>query len=278
MAADASPCPAPRSSELFKPILHQVWLPPSNTSSEALPKTLRPMVERWRTVLGSSWERRLWTPAQNRQLWRDHFPSYLALYDSYPHPVQRADASRLVYMFVYGGIYADLDVAPCNTINDALAPLSDGELQLLLVKAPKRFGRGVTNHFYGSKPGHPFWAFALSRLQNKSQAPVMWSTGPYFVADSWRAYVQAVRAAGCHDEALWNRTVKTLAYEEFESRVAGHHWSSMWHHGGEAMNEPGFKAWVGLNASNMCKEGRFTRLVEQTWHQLLRIPAAKKND
>ena len=31
------------------------------------------------------------------------------MYDGYPNPIQRADASRLVYMYLFGGVYADLD-------------------------------------------------------------------------------------------------------------------------------------------------------------------------
>ena len=38
------------------------------------------------------------------------------MYDGYPNPIQRADASRLVYMYLFGGVYADLDVAPCDGV------------------------------------------------------------------------------------------------------------------------------------------------------------------
>lgn len=139
------PCsPLPHGG--FPPLLHQAWISPTahqrqeargatsapaaselgsepTVHEEDVPSQLLPMVVRWRTVL-PGWSRKLWTIASSRQLWLDHRPDLIDVYDRYSNAVQRADASRYLYMLKYGGIYADLDVAPCNTIFSALATLN----------------------------------------------------------------------------------------------------------------------------------------------------------
>ena len=67
--------------------------------------TLAPLAARWRGA-PVGWQHWLWTDKDNRQLWSKHFPDMLAMYDAYPNPIQRADASRLLYMHVFGGVYA----------------------------------------------------------------------------------------------------------------------------------------------------------------------------
>ena len=42
---------------------------------------------------------------------RQHFPHWVSdLYDHYPHDINRADMRKYIILYVYGGVYADLDV------------------------------------------------------------------------------------------------------------------------------------------------------------------------
>jgi len=59
----------------------------------------------------------------------------LDVYDAYEHAVERADALKLLCMFVYGGVYADLDVAPCDGAEAALAANAGS---FMLVRDPAR--------------------------------------------------------------------------------------------------------------------------------------------
>ena len=86
-------------------VVHQSWM------TAQLPGALEPLSARWRRAGPSGWDHRLWTDEANRALWAAHFPDLLPIYDGYPTPVQRADVTRLLYMHVHGGVYADLDVA-----------------------------------------------------------------------------------------------------------------------------------------------------------------------
>ena len=106
----ATTCPA--GTGPIPQIIHQSW------RTHELPSTLRPLSASWSHLSG--WRHRLWTDDENRALWAAHFPELLDVYDGYARPVQRADATRLLYMHVHGGVYADLDVAPCDSAWAAL--------------------------------------------------------------------------------------------------------------------------------------------------------------
>ena len=95
-------------------VVHQSWM------TAQLPGELEPLSARWRRAGPSGWDHRLWTDDANRALWAAHFPELLPVYDGYPTAVQRADVTRLLYMHVHGGVYADLDVAPCDSAWAAL--------------------------------------------------------------------------------------------------------------------------------------------------------------
>ena len=98
-------CP-PEMAAPFQHVLHQMWLPPHNDARE-VPAELKPLGERWSTVLTDRWTRRVWTShAAIRQLWVEHFPNLLDVFDGYPNVVQQADASRLVLMSIFGGVCA----------------------------------------------------------------------------------------------------------------------------------------------------------------------------
>ena len=111
-------------------IVHQSW------KEKRPPPPLEPLSARWRSLSG--WEYRLWTDEDNERLWKEHAPELIDVFSAYndtPHTVRdghvvgasvregyeiqrptgirRADASRLLYMHVHGGVYADLDVIPC---------------------------------------------------------------------------------------------------------------------------------------------------------------------
>lgn len=88
---------------------HQSWW------TDTLPKPLGVFFDDWKEELRQSeWTRFLWTDESNRALWVREFPEMIDVYDDYAYAVERADATRLLYMHVYGGVYADVDVVPCR--------------------------------------------------------------------------------------------------------------------------------------------------------------------
>ena len=51
----------------------------------------------------------LWTDAKSREFIATEYPWFLATFDNYSQPIQRADAIRYFVLSHYGGIYIDLD-------------------------------------------------------------------------------------------------------------------------------------------------------------------------
>eukprot|EP00966_Prymnesium_polylepis_P001719 39520-Prymnesium_polylepis.1 len=211
-------------------LLHQSW---ANASA---PLILEGQAVRWRAVLGPRWRHRLWTDADNRALWAKHAPSMLPVYDRYAQPIERADATRLLYLAVEGGVYADLDIAPCEGTRRVLERLLQRQ-PLLLVRDPVRGPEArkqiqhVSNFFMASTRGHPFWWFAIKGLASRQRHRwgTMYSTGPYFVDAMWKHFSKhqphCKATVLTHDE--WQRL-----------QVGAHHWLSTWHASANASGLP----------------------------------------
>jgi hypothetical protein len=72
----------------------------------------------------------LWTDSTSRHFVARHYPSFLATFDSYAYPIQRADAIRYFVLHRFGGIYMDLDIG-CKR---DMAPLLRGDWDVVLAK------------------------------------------------------------------------------------------------------------------------------------------------
>ncbi|KAJ1551809.1 hypothetical protein HK096_004664 [Nowakowskiella sp. JEL0078] len=92
-------------------IIHQSW------KTKVLPFRFQEWTESWKTK-NPGWKHILWTDTANRMLVQNHFPWFLPVYDSLPKPIARADAVRYMYLYKFGGVYADLDV-------EALKPMEE---------------------------------------------------------------------------------------------------------------------------------------------------------
>ena len=123
----------------------------------------------------------------------------VAAFDSYSHPVQRADAARWMLLHAYGGLYLDTDVeclAPA-------APSLEGAGLAFNCEAGKGGAGGerdgVGNAAVASAARHPFWLAvmreALRRANDSAYAQhangfvrVLATTGPWMVSDVLRSH------------------------------------------------------------------------------------------
>ena len=105
-------------------------------------------------------------------------PQFLAKYDSISTAISKADFVRFAYMYVWGGVYADLDVECVNkldvllgkfseagkfaqlTFTAILSTLSPGVvLGMMGIRA--QFDHLVPNAFLASRPRHPLWLHCM---------------------------------------------------------------------------------------------------------------------
>jgi mannosyltransferase OCH1-like enzyme len=121
------------------------------------------------------WEYVLMTDEDNRKMVKEHFPDFLECYDSLPHNIQRVDCSRYCFLYLYGGLYMDLDFIVQNGRD--LSPLfQNGEI--FLVSSGNVSGY-YTNSFMASKPKNKFWLEVLEEIKKPSK---WWYIGKHMEA------------------------------------------------------------------------------------------------
>lgn len=111
------------------------------------------------------------TDADNRKIIEQHFPDFLQVYDEFPYNIQRADAVRYAILYLWGGIYLDLDFV-------SIRPFSELQLDspIGLVDTPS-FGKTTTNSFLVSAPLQSFWLKCIDEMKKPVPWWVKWSPG-----------------------------------------------------------------------------------------------------
>lgn len=159
-------------------ILHFTW------KSEQLPRQMQAYYDAWRR-LHPDWEIRLWTDETMRAFVAETYPAAIATYDAYPKMIQRADSFRYLVLGALGGVYADLDVEPFQSINGLLNYECFLGIEPLEHIFPDRHHQGVpfllTNAFMGSVPGHRLWQDIIARMPDLVGLETFYSTGPSMV-------------------------------------------------------------------------------------------------
>ncbi|KAL2868166.1 uncharacterized protein BJX67DRAFT_387508 [Aspergillus lucknowensis] len=163
-------------------IIHQTWFPAGTNMSESARAWVQTVKKHH-----PDWEYVLWDDESNEALVRKHVPWFLETYKALPKEINRADMARNLYMFIFGGMYADVDteslrpVEPLFAAHDvALEPhlaslsasSSPGRVQRAFMGRmahtldPEGLG-AVPNGWMASPPGHPFWLMpVLAVLEN----------------------------------------------------------------------------------------------------------------
>ena len=141
-------------------IIHQTW------KSSDLPDRYRTLAGSW-TRSHPRWQWRLWTDADNLRLVEQEFPELLALYQSYPYPIQRIDMIRYLILYRFGGLYVDLDFECFKPVD----PLLSGQTCVLSLEASAHNSvhgtrRIVSNAFMAAVPEHPLFAAVIKDLQS----------------------------------------------------------------------------------------------------------------
>ena len=130
-------------------IIHQTW-----RDAYSMPQAWQEASNSCRT-LHPNYEYRFWTDADARRLIEKEFPCLLSTFDAYPYDIQRADVIRLLVLYVYGGIYLDLDIICLKSLDPLRA------FQFVL---PRTMPVGLSNDFIVAEAKHPFLMQVLNDL------------------------------------------------------------------------------------------------------------------
>ena len=117
-----------------------------------------------------AWTYRLWTDEDLDKLVAENFPDFLDQFRGYDNPVQRADAGRYLILYLYGGVYTDLDTR-CHRPFDAFCD----EDRIIMAREPvehydahcevRNIDHMIFNGTIVSPKGHPFWLALLDEMK-----------------------------------------------------------------------------------------------------------------
>ncbi|CAK7068052.1 MAG: hypothetical protein PARBB_03253 [Parabacteroides distasonis] len=161
-------------------IIHQVW---EGRTEPCMPTRLQILARTWREQ-NPDWEYHLWSGEEMDELVEKYFPEYLSMYRSFPYNVQRWDTIRYMILYVYGGVYTDLDTECFKSIN----PLIDGRTMGIGEEPPvKEYFTCIGNAFLFSERNCSGWLTILENIKlntsekESSIMTIMDSTGAFMI-------------------------------------------------------------------------------------------------
>lgn len=108
----------------------------------------------------------LWDDDDNREFVRARFPWFLPTYDLYPKEIYRADAVRPLFLFLFGGFYADMDTECLRPLE---SQISIGNILLGRMGYDKSFPHSIPNAIMASRPYEYFWLFYVHLMIDRAR-------------------------------------------------------------------------------------------------------------
>ena len=218
-------------------IIHQ-----SYKSMESLPNDWKDTPSRWKT-LHPEYEYKFWSDDDNHNLIKTYYPWFLKTYESYPAPIQRADAARYFSVLHFGGIYADMDILPTRSISPLLDRLNMEAHNNAQMIVAETYNLGLTNALFAAVPNSTVLETFVHQLPLHTKPlygfeslnphfGVLLSTGPtrlWIFLKNYRDKILTINPAGwgqCHQ----CRQKQCIPQKEsfFETRKGGswHKWDT----------------------------------------------------
>ena len=133
--------------------------------------------ETWR-LHNPDYEYILWEDAENRSFVAEKFSWFLPTYDGYDVEIKRADAIRYMFLYTYGGIYADLDFECLKPFDTLLEEYRGYDIILGQMESSGTISNSgesqwhssnnIPNAIMISKPACHFWLKVLERMVVKA--------------------------------------------------------------------------------------------------------------
>ncbi|GAB5372938.1 hypothetical protein AAMO2058_001707200 [Amorphochlora amoebiformis] len=173
--------------------VHQTW-----KSVKTVPVEVIPWMVSW-VEKNPGWKHVFWSDEDNRLLVKQKLPFILPVFDLLK-PVEQADIARNLYLYFFGGIYADMDFEAIKPLNHLQSHLAQNRATGFVGQEPRahtrllenRMGLLVSNAILGSAAGQLFWLALVARIilgliTESRQDPVS-STGPRILTSTYIMY------------------------------------------------------------------------------------------
>lgn len=135
----------------------------------------------------------LWDDADNLAFVKKEFPWFLPTYEGYDREIKRADAIRYMFLYRFGGIYADMDFECLKPFDELLEKFEGYDIILGSMESdgnPWNISNSIPNAIMISKPGCEFWIRLLELLVKKSKGTyrVEEATGPIVLKECYGSW------------------------------------------------------------------------------------------
>lgn len=196
-------------------ILHQTWKT----------QNLLPKFEEWQSMWKKNcpdYKYKFYTDDDLSEVIEKHFPQYLKSFNSFDKHIERVDFWRYAILYVYGGVYSDLDVFPLKSIDSWLE-----ENKIILGREPIEHAKTyngtdflICNAFMISPKGDEFWLELMDFIIEKyssNLSPVS-TTGPGIITKFYNLYPEKfknviVTEPNCFYPITFNKSIKTEMFE-----------------------------------------------------------------
>lgn len=181
-------------------IIHLVFL----SKTENFPDIFTGCIVKLKS-LHKKWEIKIYNEDDAQNIITNWLPELLPIYNAYPHYIQRADLFRVVLVYLFGGVYMDMDMFCIKPLDqllkfDLILPEERSittrqraqlaQLDGIVVKHNFRLG----NYMFGGMAKHPFWLYYLkeaikqSAKEIKHEGDILETTGPALLTKVYHKY------------------------------------------------------------------------------------------
>lgn len=157
-------------------IIHQIWIPIKE--NDLPPDNWISQMKTWQKLEG--YEYMFWSYETINNLFKNHYPQFIEIFNSYEHDIQRLDVSRYFILYHYGGIYVDLDIGIVKE------PPFFSKYDLVLARSPNY--PNIINAIMGCSKNNEYFRNCINNLNRNfgkyrfsKHFNVMYSSGPCYI-------------------------------------------------------------------------------------------------
>lgn len=170
-------------------IIHFIWVNFKNELDEnpIIPENYLNNIENCKKI-NSDFEIKIWNGKECYLMVEKYFPEKLDLYNSFKYPIQRCDMARLIILYVYGGIYSDMDRYSVNSYNLLLNKYNSYNIIL----GKYKFFPVLSNDLIVSSKNNKYIYNCINNITNFNYVYyyliIFITTGPIFLTEQYYSY------------------------------------------------------------------------------------------
>ena len=143
------------------------------------------------------WQYRLWTETSINNMVRKHFPQFQSLFFAFDATIKKIDFARYLILFLYGGVYVDMDFEAFRPIDPLIFSSKHGYGPSVFL-SEEASTKTINCAVLGASSGHPFFWLVMHDvlrreeeviLKNKTLG-VLHSTGPQMLTNIATLYIE----------------------------------------------------------------------------------------